>query len=145
MMGLTCNLTLTIIVMYYGGLDNSNLIPSWALHLSSILYFTYYLLDNLDGKQARATNTCSELGMIMDHACDALTTFIFTMGLSHIIRSTSPLYYFMLFSMTSIPFFFTTLEAYYLGVLRLGYLNGASEGTIVACFFMTYSGVIGII
>jgi ethanolaminephosphotransferase len=142
--GLMCNCSLNFLTIYYGGLDNSVRIPSWVLHLCSFFYFAYYLLDNLDGKQARRTNSSSELGMILDHACDALTTFIFTIGLSSIVGSQTPFLYFVLWSMTSFPFYFTTLEAYYLRILRLGYLNGASEGTIFACFFMSLSGVIGI-
>ncbi len=132
-----------ILTIYYGGLDNSNRLPLWVLHLTSFLYFAYYLLDNMDGKQARRTNSCSELGMIMDHACDALTTFVFTIGISNSIGSQDPILFFFVWSMTSIPFYFTTLEAYYLRLLRLGYINGASEGTVFACFFISLSGFIG--
>lgn len=43
------------------------------------------MLDNLDGRQARRTGSSSPLGLMFDHGCDALTTFIFTLGLSTII------------------------------------------------------------
>jgi phosphatidylglycerophosphate synthase len=43
------------------------------------------ILDNMDGKQARRTKTSSALGMMFDHGCDALTTFVFTQGLSTIV------------------------------------------------------------
>jgi len=39
------------------------------------------MFDNLDGKQARRTNTSSPLGLLFDHGCDALVTFIFTQSL----------------------------------------------------------------
>jgi ethanolaminephosphotransferase len=145
LIGLISNIALNVIALYYGGLDNTGRLPSWALHLCSILYFSYYILDNLDGKQARRTKSSSELGMLMDHSCDAVTTFIFSIGLSTIVGCDSPMLYFVLWSMTTIPFFFTTLEAYYLGILRLGYLNGASEGTIFACLFMSAAGFTGIV
>jgi len=44
------------------------------------------MLDNMDGKQARKTNASSPLGMMFDHGCDALVTFLFTMGLGTIVR-----------------------------------------------------------
>jgi ethanolaminephosphotransferase len=43
------------------------------------------MLDNLDGKQARRTGTSSPLGLMFDHGCDALTTFLFTTGLGTIL------------------------------------------------------------
>jgi ethanolaminephosphotransferase len=43
------------------------------------------MLDNLDGKQARRTGTSSPLGMMFDHGCDALTTFLLSLTLGTII------------------------------------------------------------
>lgn len=143
MIGLSCNVGLNVLSIYYGGFDNSRRLPSWAIHLISFLYFSYYILDNLDGKQSRRTKSSSELGMILDHGCDALTTFVFPIGLSSVVLSDSAFKYMCLWTMCSLPFYFTTLEAYYLGVLRLPVLNGASEGTIPACFFISLSGFIG--
>lgn len=82
--------------------------------------------------------------MLFDHTCDALTTFIYTIGMSSVIGSKSPYLYFMLWTMASIPFYTTTIEALYTRVLRLAYINGASEGTIFACGFTTLTGFIGI-
>jgi ethanolaminephosphotransferase len=39
----------------------------------------------MDGKQARRTKTSSPLGMMFDHGCDALTTFVFSTGLGTIV------------------------------------------------------------
>lgn len=39
------------------------------------------MFDNMDGKQARRTNTSSPLGLLFDHGCDAMTTFIFSQSL----------------------------------------------------------------
>jgi ethanolaminephosphotransferase len=33
-------------------------------------------LDNADGKQARKTKSSSPLGLLFDHGCDAMNTFI---------------------------------------------------------------------
>jgi len=113
------------------------------MHFCSFLYFLYYILDNLDGKQARKTNSSSELGMIMDHSCDALTTAIFSIGLATIAGVQTPQVYFIVWTMCSIPFYFSTLEAYYVGTLHLGYLNGASEGTIIGVILMCSNGIYG--
>jgi len=144
MSGLFCNLLFTASTIYYGGFDNSHFLPPWVLYSTSFLYFAYYILDNLDGKQARRTQSSSNLGMIMDHACDALTTFLFSTGASSITGSKTSYQYFLFWCMTSFPFYFTTLEAYYTRILRLGYLNGANEGTIPACVFIIYTGFVGI-
>jgi ethanolaminephosphotransferase len=46
----------------------------------------YYLFDLMDGKHARNTKNSSALGLLMDHGCDALTTFLFLMSFGNIIR-----------------------------------------------------------
>ena len=43
------------------------------------------MLDNMDGKQARRTGSSSPLGMLFDHGCDALTTFLFACGLGTVV------------------------------------------------------------
>lgn len=43
------------------------------------------MFDNLDGKQARRTKTSSPLGLLFDHGCDAMTTFIFSQSLSSFV------------------------------------------------------------
>jgi ethanolaminephosphotransferase len=143
MIGLYCNLSLCLLTIYYGGLDNMSRLPSWVLHYVSIAYFSYYMLDNLDGKQARRTGSSSVLGMILDHSCDALTTFLFTIGLSSCVGCQTPFQYLTLWSMTTIPFYICTLEAYYIRELKFGMINGASEGTIFACGFITATAILG--
>jgi ethanolaminephosphotransferase len=39
----------------------------------------------MDGKQARRTKSSSPLGMMFDHGCDALTTFVVTLGVGSIV------------------------------------------------------------
>jgi len=67
-------------------LDGKNIIPGWLCILSGILYATYHLFDLMDGKHARNTKTSSPLGLLMDHGCDALTTFLFLMSFGNILR-----------------------------------------------------------
>jgi len=101
------------------------------------------MLDNLDGKQARKTGSSSFLGMIFDHQCDALTTFIFITGMGFIVGLNDPFYFAMAWAMTLFPFYLYTLRAYYTDRLDLAILNGASEGTIFACAWMSFTGFYG--
>ena len=51
-----------------------------------LFYFLYYIFDLCDGKHARNTGNSSPLGLLMDHGCDAVTTFVFIFALGSIIR-----------------------------------------------------------
>ena len=53
--------------------EATNLIPSWFFYFEAVAYFTYRMLDEMDGKQARRTGNSSALGMIFDHGCDAFS------------------------------------------------------------------------
>jgi ethanolaminephosphotransferase len=48
-----------------------------------------------------------------------------------------------LFLLLVIPFFFTTWEEYHTGVLYLGYINGPTEGLIIACLLQLSSAIAG--
>lgn len=45
--------------------------------------------------------------------------------------------------LTTLPFFLSTWEEYHTGVLYLGYVNGPTEGLIIACVVMLMSGFLG--
>lgn len=102
------------------------------------------MFDNLDGKQARRTGTSSPLGMMFDHGCDALTTFLFSMGLGSIIGLDSITWYTLIWLMIAFPFFLNTWEEYYTGELIFPIIHGVSEGTLIACFSMTLTGFLGL-
>jgi ethanolaminephosphotransferase len=53
--------------------------------LYAIGVFIYNTMDNMDGKQARKIGASSPLGLIMDHGCDSLNSFIQGMTFSRII------------------------------------------------------------
>ncbi|KAG5463692.1 MAG: CDP-alcohol phosphatidyltransferase-domain-containing protein [Olpidium bornovanus] len=46
--------------------------PSWMYFSFAIGLWLYSTFDNVDGKQARRTNSSSPLGELFDHGCDAL-------------------------------------------------------------------------
>jgi ethanolaminephosphotransferase len=110
---------------------------------SAILYFLYHIFDVLDGKHSRNTGTSSPLGLLMDHGCDALTTFLFTMSLGSILKLEGTFWFALIWLMTSINFFFTTWEELHTDVLYFPIIHGVSEGTIVACGAMLFTMVTG--
>ena len=44
------------------------------MFLQAWCYFVYRMLDEMDGKQARATQNSSPMGLIFDHGCDSFTS-----------------------------------------------------------------------
>lgn len=64
--------------------------------------------------------------------------FSAALGLGHSYRSAA------FFLLSVIPFFFSTWETYHTGVLYLGYINGPTEGLIVACLLQLLSAIAGI-
>ena len=42
-------------------------VPAWPYVLCGICLFSYSVLDNMDGKQARRTGSSSPLGLLFDH------------------------------------------------------------------------------
>jgi ethanolaminephosphotransferase len=64
------------ILMYYSpGLDVAG--PNWIYFSFAIGLWMYSTFDNVDGKQARRTNSSSPLGEIFDHGIDALNCTVF--------------------------------------------------------------------
>lgn len=57
-----------------------------SLLFFALCVFSYYTLDNIDGKQARRTHNSSPLGMCMDHGCDVLGVSFIALGVGQMIR-----------------------------------------------------------
>lgn len=105
--------------------------------------FMYQTFDNVDGKQARRTGTSSGLGELFDHGIDSLNCTLASlletaaMGLgtskSGVFTALCP----------CVAMFFSTWETYHTHTLYLGYINGPTEGILLACTFMIISGYYG--
>lgn len=133
--------TLVVLVVHDPHLINMS--PSWTYIYYSISLWIYSTLDNVDGKQARRTNSSSPLGELFDHGCDSLNAMIIAIlqaaafGIGH-----SYLYFVTLF-FALWGFYLPTWEEYHTGVLYLGYVNGPTEGLLVACTTLLISGIYG--
>ncbi|CEJ02843.1 hypothetical protein RMCBS344292_16837 [Rhizopus microsporus] len=117
--------------------------PSWVYFSFALGLWLYSTFDNVDGRQARRTNTSSPLGELFDHGCDAINcTYVSllqaaALGLGHSVPAALLLYF------TIAGFYLSTAEEYYTGVLYLGYVNGPTEGIIVSCLAFIWSGLYG--
>jgi ethanolaminephosphotransferase len=117
--------------------------PSWVYFSFALGLWLYSTFDNVDGRQARRTNTSSPLGELFDHGCDAINcTYVAilqaaALGLGHSVSAAILLY------VTVAGFYMSTAEEYYTGVLYLGYVNGPTEGIIVTCLAFIWTGLYG--
>lgn len=103
----------------------------------------YSTLDNIDGKQARRTGTSSPLGELFDHGIDSLNCALASlletaaMGLGStglgVFTSIIP----------CLAMYVSTWETFHTHTLYLGYINGPTEGLLIAMAFMIASGYYG--
>jgi ethanolaminephosphotransferase len=116
------------------GIHNED-IPNSIFLLNGIVILMYQTLDNMDGIQARKTQSSSPLGLLFDHGCDAINsifgsvTWICALGL---IPQSS--HYILIWLMVFAPmlvFYISTWEEYYTHKLDLPLINGPSEGLIL--------------
>lgn len=125
-------------------------IPDLKTAVNPVFYFLfaacfwiYSTMDNIDGKQARRTNSSSPLGELFDHGCDALNcpigaiVHIASLGLGFSWRSLVVLF------ISCWAFYLPTWEEYHTGVLYLGYVNGPTEGLLAVISTIIISGIFG--
>lgn len=117
--------------------------PSWLYYSFAFGLWMYSTLDNVDGKQARRTGTSSPLGELFDHGIDSLNCTLASlletaaMGLG----STKLGAYTAL--IPCLAMYASTWETYHTHTLYLGYVNGPTEGLLIAIAFMIASGIYG--
>jgi ethanolaminephosphotransferase len=103
----------------------------------------YQTMDNVDGKQARRTGTSSGLGELFDHGIDSLNcTLASLLETAALGLGTSPAGVFTALC-PCIPMYFSTWETYHTHTLYLGFINGPTEGLLIACSLMIISGICG--
>ena len=100
----------------------------------------YQSFDNVDGKQARRTNTSSGLGELFDHGIDSLNCTLASlcetaaMGLGNTsVGAFTAL-------IPCFAMFFSTWETYHTHTLYLGRVNGPTEGLLGAAGVMVIAG-----
>ena len=139
-----------VLMLVYGGLDHDVLspsykeMPSWVFFVFSASIWLYSTFDNVDGKQARRTNSSSPLGELFDHGIDALNCSIGSFLQACVLGYGKTYGLFGVIVLTCSNFFIATWETYYTGQLYLGFANGPTEGIIISCVTMIISGIYGV-
>jgi len=121
-------ITFTLTLIFNPTLSDSEQ-PQWLSFLVGLSIFFYQTLDNMDGKQARKTNSSSALGMLFDHGCDAVNAGIMAIIVGGTLGTGWDLDLFLGLWCSFVPFYFQTWEEHYVGKMVLPIFNGPSEGT----------------
>ena len=120
--------------------------PRWIFLFHAIAMLVYQTLDNMDGKQARRTNSSSPLGLLFDHGCDAINSifgsanWIISMGL---IPSQELGWCWTIIMGPFAMFYIATWEQYYTGELIMPLINGPNEGLFLGAMLSLTSFVWG--
>eukprot|EP00171_Calliarthron_tuberculosum_P018346 IDg18346t1 len=111
----------------------SERVPGWASAAAGVGLLLYMTLDNLDGRQARRTNSSSPLGHLFDHGCDALNVTLSAMALCASLQL-GPRGALLLVLISQATLLAAGLEEYATGAMTLRVLNGANEGILALVF-----------
>lgn len=118
--------------------------PSWIYYSFAAGLFFYQTMDNIDGKQARATGSSSPLGELFDHGIDSLNCCLGGLVQSASMGMGSSRDTAIVAFGSCIAMYASTWETYHTHTLYLGYLNGPTEGIIIAVVLMMVSGFYGV-
>lgn len=141
---LVFNIIAALIAYFDGGFDFSHQMKSSTCFTIGTFQLIYYILDCLDGKQARRTGNSTPLGMIMDHGCDIFTTIITAFTLTKLlILGNDNFYSYLVFCTLLSGFYILTFEEFKVGELHFPWFSGADEGNLIVAFLGIFLGVSG--
>lgn len=118
--GLLIVISTTILFIFYSP-DAKQDMPSWLYILGALSIFIYQTLDACDGKQARRTQTQSQLGELFDHGCDSLSTIFIALIVAITCKlgsSPATLFFQCVFAIGL--FYIAHWQTYVSGTLRFG-------------------------
>lgn len=100
-------------------------------------------MDNSDGKQARKIGASSPLGLMFDHGCDMINTFIATSTLCRVVQLGNGWFFVLTVLMTMSQFYYATLEEYFIDGLFLPIINSVNEGlwTVIAVCVISFFSI----
>lgn len=118
--GLIVVITTSILFILYSPDANQDM-PPWLTFLGLISIFIYQTLDACDGKQARRTQSQSQLGELFDHGCDSLSTIFIALivAINCKMGDNPPLLFFQC-SYAICLFYIAHWQTYVSGSLRFG-------------------------
>lgn len=114
-------IVLTAILFIFHSPDAKQDLPPWLLVWGALAIFTYQTLDACDGKQARRTQTQSQLGELFDHGCDSVSTIFIALIVATTCKlGTEPTLLFFECSFAICLFYTAHWQTYVSGTLRFG-------------------------
>jgi choline-phosphate cytidylyltransferase len=98
---------------------------------AAFLIFAYQTLDAIDGKQARRTKAASQLGELMDHACDNVGVVFLVLTMGMIMGVSDSLTLWFIVQIAQLVFLQSHLKALSKGAVSFGQLSGPGEVLVV--------------
>lgn len=111
--------------------------------MSTILFYSWLILDNIDGKQARRTDSSTPLGLLFDHQVDAISVTITATYFGTLILYGDSPYTLMIFLFGAMTFYFATWEELYVGSMNFPVINGPSDGCLALGLISFLMGALG--
>ncbi|KRX00923.1 hypothetical protein PPERSA_09529 [Pseudocohnilembus persalinus] len=131
------------VILYYSPDFKTNL-PTWLIVWAGISTLIYQILDNCDGKQARKTGSSSPLGMLFDHGCDSVITWILYLTMINVLQlGHNWIPYFCGIFISQISFYMAQWAQYHAGVFKLGYINAIDEGLVLVEANYIFTAIVG--
>jgi ethanolaminephosphotransferase len=132
-----------ILLLTIFGTNFEGKVDPWWCYMEAASYLIYRMLDEMDGKQARKTGNSSPLGLLFDHGCDSFTTALLTIMIMKMVQIGNSGFLFYPLLASTMSFYFSTLEEYYIGGLYLGVFNGVTDGSLLVICLFLFSGYYG--
>jgi len=141
--GFMCVFFCLIVMGFLYGLEAEGPVDGWFKCMTGVLFFTYTVLDNMDGKQARRCGSGSPMGMLVDHGFDAITAIMASILQPRFFQIGNGMVAFICFLMPTIPFYYCNFSEYYTGVLNLPAISGPDESEFLFCVLCFASAYVG--
>ena len=135
---------LSVIIISFYDLTFSRPVPTFIPILCGVNLFLAQTLDAIDGKHARKTKRSSPLGQLMDHGCDSMDNYLYTVVICQVFLFGESVNSIVVEILIQIPFYTYTLEEHYTGKLRTQINNiGVTEYQFSVIGFMIFAAIFG--
>merc|ERR1712232_614212 len=132
--------SLFLLIMLCGGSTDGPISPYLCVFVGVSLII-YNIADNCDGKQARKNGSVSPLGMLFDHGLDAFVSVIINIVVTRVGQVGSGPIAIIGIQLSTLPFFYLTMEEYFLGHQTQPLIGGPDDMCLLmafACFLCAH-------
>ena len=141
--GLFCQILSIILIASYD-LTFTTPLPTYVPIFCALMLFLAQTFDAIDGKHARNTKRSSPLGQLMDHGCDSMDNFLYTIVIAQLFLFGDSVDTIIVQILVQIPFYTYTLEEHYTGKLRTQINNvGVTEYQFTIMGILIIIGIFG--